>query len=156
MRAKLPQSCPTLCNTMDCSPPGSSVHGILQARVLEWGAIAFSVLCINTPKKGKNGGNNSLLPSTLTIKPVFSLKIRNQRENLKCMYLCLFNRICILKLPYDPSSWGKPLLYLKWPANNHRRKDKIKKESPFFKVQWNYVFRLGLQIDFKTITQNID
>ena len=38
--------CPTLCDCMDCSPPGSSVHGILQARVLEWGAIAFS------------GGNN--------------------------------------------------------------------------------------------------
>ena len=30
------------CNPMDCSPPGSSVHGIFQARVLEWGAIAFS------------------------------------------------------------------------------------------------------------------
>ena len=35
------QSCPTLCNPMDCSPPGFSVHGIFQARVLEWGAIAF-------------------------------------------------------------------------------------------------------------------
>ena len=40
--AKSLQSCPTLSNPMDCSPPGSSVHGILQARVLEWGAIAFS------------------------------------------------------------------------------------------------------------------
>ena len=35
-------SCPTLCNLMDCSPPGSSVHGILQARVLEWVAIPSS------------------------------------------------------------------------------------------------------------------
>ena len=34
--------CPTLSDPMDCSPPGSSVHGIFQARVLEWGAIAFS------------------------------------------------------------------------------------------------------------------
>ena len=33
----------TLCDRMDCSPPGSSVHGILQARVLEWDAIAFSM-----------------------------------------------------------------------------------------------------------------
>ena len=40
------QSCPTLCDPMDCSLRGSSVHGIFQARVLEWGAIAFSgVLC---------------------------------------------------------------------------------------------------------------
>ena len=36
------QSCPTLNDPMDCSPPGSSVRGIFQARVLEWGAIAFS------------------------------------------------------------------------------------------------------------------
>ena len=36
------QSCPTLRDLMDCSPPGSCVHGIFQARVLEWGAIAFS------------------------------------------------------------------------------------------------------------------
>ena len=38
------QSCPTLRNPMDCSLPGSSIHGIFQARVLEWGAIAFSHL----------------------------------------------------------------------------------------------------------------
>ena len=36
------QSCPTLCHPMDCSPPGFSVHGILQARILEWVAISFS------------------------------------------------------------------------------------------------------------------
>ena len=38
----LAQSCPTLCNPMDFSPPGSSVHGILQARILEWVAISSS------------------------------------------------------------------------------------------------------------------
>ena len=38
----LAQSCPTLCDLMDCSPPGSSVHGILQARILEWVAISSS------------------------------------------------------------------------------------------------------------------
>ena len=40
--SEIAQSCPTLSHTMDCSLPGSSVHGIFQARVLEWGAIAFS------------------------------------------------------------------------------------------------------------------
>ena len=40
--AKLLQSCPTLCDPMDCSPPGYSVHWILQARTLEWVAISFS------------------------------------------------------------------------------------------------------------------
>ena len=39
--SEVAQSCPTLCDSMDCSPPGSSVHGIFQARVLEWGAIAL-------------------------------------------------------------------------------------------------------------------
>ena len=38
------QSCPTLSDPMDCSPPGSSIHGIFQARVLEWGAIALNFL----------------------------------------------------------------------------------------------------------------
>ena len=40
--SEVTQSCLTLSDLMDCSPPGSSVHGIFQARVLEWGAIAFS------------------------------------------------------------------------------------------------------------------
>ena len=40
--SEVAQSCPTLSNPMDCSPPGSSIHGIFQARVLEWDAIAFS------------------------------------------------------------------------------------------------------------------
>ena len=39
MHAKSLQSCSTLCNPVDCSPPGSSVHGILHARILEWAAV---------------------------------------------------------------------------------------------------------------------
>ena len=54
--AKLLQSCPTLFDPMDCGLPGSSVHGIFQARVLEWGAIAFSSAvieqCLNPLQKG--------------------------------------------------------------------------------------------------------
>ena len=42
MKVLVTQSCPTLCNPMDCSPPGFSIHGILQARILEWVAISFS------------------------------------------------------------------------------------------------------------------
>ena len=44
--SEVAQSCLTLSDPMDCSPPGSSIHGIFQARVLEWGAIAFSVLYV--------------------------------------------------------------------------------------------------------------
>jgi len=42
--SEVAQSCPTLSDPMDCSLPGSSVHGIFQARVLEWGAIALVAL----------------------------------------------------------------------------------------------------------------
>ena len=44
--SEVAQSCPTLSDPMDCSLPGSSVHGIFQARVLEWGAIAFSIVYV--------------------------------------------------------------------------------------------------------------
>ena len=40
--SEVAQSCPTPCGPVDCSPPGSSLHGILQARILEWVAISFS------------------------------------------------------------------------------------------------------------------
>ena len=45
--AKLHQSCPTLCDPVDGSPPGSPVPGILQARILEWVAISFSKACMH-------------------------------------------------------------------------------------------------------------
>ena len=44
--SEIAQSCPTLNDPMDCSLPGSSIHGIFQARGLEWGAIAFSTVNI--------------------------------------------------------------------------------------------------------------
>ena len=56
--SEVAQSCLTLRDPMDCSPPGSSVHGIFQARVLEWGAIAFS-----------NTKTSLNLPSTLHFCP---------------------------------------------------------------------------------------
>ena len=40
--SEVAQSCPTLCDPVDCGPPGSSIHGIFQARILEWVAISFS------------------------------------------------------------------------------------------------------------------
>ena len=42
LKVLVAQFCLTLCDSMDCSPPGSSVHGISQARILEWVGIAFS------------------------------------------------------------------------------------------------------------------
>ena len=46
-KSEVARSCPTLSDPRDCSPPGSSAHGIFQARVLEWGAIAFSSVLLS-------------------------------------------------------------------------------------------------------------
>ena len=56
--SEVAQSCPTLSDPMDCSAPGSSIHGIFQARVLEWGAIVFSM---DGSYKGKNPLNSTQL-----------------------------------------------------------------------------------------------
>ena len=48
--SEVTQSCPTLSDPMDCSPPGTFVHWIFQARVLEWGAITFSLSSMNQGK----------------------------------------------------------------------------------------------------------
>ena len=63
--SEVAQSCLTLGDPMDCSLPGSSVHGIFQARVLEWGAIAFSRERISEGK----------------LKPLFFLFLVDLRDN---------------------------------------------------------------------------
>ena len=55
--SEVSQSCPTLSDPMDCSLPGSSVHGIFQAGVLEWGATAFSMVEKKQESDSKSGVN---------------------------------------------------------------------------------------------------
>ena len=61
--SEVAQSCSTLNNPMECSLPGSSGHGIFQARVLEWGAIAFSKKSIIKDSERDTGVKNRLLDS---------------------------------------------------------------------------------------------
>ena len=65
-QSEVGQSCPTLCDPMDCSLPGSSIHGIFQARVLEWGAIAFSITVLYQSLIWPGGGAISQLQAPLT------------------------------------------------------------------------------------------
>ena len=64
------QSCPTLCDPMDCNPPGSSVHWIFQARILEWVAISFSRGGL--PNPGIEPGSPTLEADTLTSEPTIT------------------------------------------------------------------------------------
>ena len=72
--SEVAQSCPTLSDPTHCGPPASSVHGIFQAKVLEWGAIAFSIESIFNAKNSANNYD----PSESEIR--VSLQIFTPRE----------------------------------------------------------------------------
>ena len=89
--SEVAQSCPTLRDPMDCSPPGFSAHGIFQARVLEWGAIAFSdsnnssvEFVKNFPSQVRNKRNYS--------KSVISTKAHNVPQFLARSVNIIFRR----------------------------------------------------------------
>ena len=84
--SEVAQSCPTLSNPMGCSLPGSSIHGIFQTRVLEWGAIAFSEfrwVCVNILLVGKNFAQKWLL--CLYFKNVKYVNIQKKISVLKVL-----------------------------------------------------------------------
>ena len=103
--SEVTQSSPTLRNPMDCNPPGSSIHGIFQARILEWGAIASCpTLC--DPKASLSITNSQTLLKCMSIESVVPLNH---------LILC-----CILVLP--PSIFpsirvfsNESVLRIRWP-----------------------------------------
>ena len=85
--SEVAQPCPTLRDPMDCSPPGSSIHGIFQARVLEWGAIAFSLSSLTR--------GQTMSPAFLTTGPPGSPHINAITSRLD-FYLLVFLNIFLL------------------------------------------------------------
>ena len=77
------QSCPTLRDPMDYSLPGSSVHGIFQARVLEWGATAFSALIIREVQIKTTRDSNSYPVGWLLFKTKQKQKIASAGKNVE-------------------------------------------------------------------------
>ena len=77
--SEMAQSCPTLSNPMDCRLPGSSVHGIFQARVLEWVSIAFSDIYISYTNTG-----TSNFSSLILIPIVFASLFLQSRVYIPC------------------------------------------------------------------------
>ena len=72
--SEVTQLCLTLSNPMDCSLPGSSIHGIFQARVLEWGAIAFSQMRIQRSKIVKEAFSVMLMGTSIGLSQYTDLK----------------------------------------------------------------------------------
>ena len=80
--SEVAQSCPTVWDPMDCSLPGSSVHGIFQARVLEWGAIAFSDVAVQLI-------NNVVLASDVQQSDSFIYICMYLKVKVKVAQMCL-------------------------------------------------------------------
>ena len=76
--SEVAQSCPTLSDPMDCSPPASSIHGIFQARVLEWGAIAFSAIQVHRGAKH----SSILFEGSTRVWPIYKDKKRSERQKI--------------------------------------------------------------------------
>ena len=98
--SEVAQSCPTLSDPMDCSLPGSSIHGIFQARVLEWRAIAFSEFRINISKFLIMHNYTSFL-HCLNGKQDSHIKMkRNCTEQLpQCCFVHNYQNVCKEKTP---------------------------------------------------------
>ena len=81
--SEVAQSCPTLSNPMDCSLPGSSTHGSFQARVLEWGALAFSIYANDTTLMAVSEEElNSLLMRVKEEREKAGLKLNFQKSKI--------------------------------------------------------------------------
>ena len=124
LESEVAQSCPTLCGPMDCSPPGSSIHGFLQARVLEWIVIPifrgssqprdqtwvpcitgrfFTIsatnYCINDPVQGyRQNTYNSVFNSMRNKMSIFITK--------KLIHIILPSLVCELNGYYNPHAYG--------------------------------------------------
>ena len=84
------QSCPTLCDPVDCSPPGFSIHGILQARILEWVAISFSR---GSSDPGIEPWSPTLEADALTSEPPGKSLGCHQHQAVHA-FICVVNKAC--------------------------------------------------------------
>ena len=103
IESEVAQSCLTLWDPMDCSPPGSSVHGIFQARVLEWGAIAFSKSNSKTHNSGPWEVQSLLKPALYPRVAKGPWFYTDSSKSVRRMLgWCILGPYC--------SAWGNPCL----------------------------------------------
>ena len=131
------KSCPTLSNPMDCSFPGSSVHGIFEARVLEWGAIAFSaflsmyillVISLENPNTYNIG-----IPSIMNLLDTSEMELHGVFWDGVNIFCFLWKKVK-LKQPVSPGP-GAPVTRLRASVESgvckgHRRKNSRELKMP--------------------------
>ena len=124
----LPQSCPSLCDPMDCSLPGSSVHGIFQARILEWVAISFSkynvhMLIYNVSicvfARGCSSSSGSLLPKIFPLLTFTTLSFCTLKFRTRSWSVLDHTRNCFLFSNLFSAHRG---LKISWPSESPRQK----------------------------------
>ena len=89
------QSCPTLCDPVDCSLPGSSVHEIFQARVLEWVAAAFSEVRVNRETKKTDLKLNIKKTKIMASSPISSRQIEGEKAEAVTDFIFLGSKITV-------------------------------------------------------------
>ena len=115
--SEVAQSCPTPSDPMDCSLPGSSVHGIFQARVLEWGAIAFSVQLLSLLQlfvNQRTAAHVASLPFTISWS---LLKLKSIELLMPSNHLILFPPLLPLSSIFS-STWvfsSESAVHITWP-----------------------------------------
>ena len=84
--ALIAHSCPTVCHPLDCNPPGSSAHGILQVRILEWVAISFSRLSgVSSWKRNSARVRSEASLCLLSLLLAEFLQVRSQTHNVRTL-----------------------------------------------------------------------
>ena len=116
-QSEVAQSCPTLSDPMDYSLPGSSVHGIFQAGVLEWGAIAFSCRTCRSAKYSQSNGPFWTLWEFIPWDQskcqlvVIGLKLQEEKRRLEEDYLSIFKKSKGLSKALHSTVWTPDLKF---------------------------------------------
>ena len=112
-RSEVAQSCPTLCDPMDCSLPCSSIHGIFQARVLEWIAISFS--------RGHSWPRDRTRVSCIVGRrfTIWATRIEVNKWTFKLTCLCMCKRVHLSLHYFSNKGWLKSFFGIKSQILDH-------------------------------------